>query len=172
MADTGDAVPPSRDGTTGPGGAVEGAVRSSLALVDTWIHWDGRPFVSEDGDRIYTPHKAVRRIADHLVDHLAETEALLAGLDTQPDRWHGSLVTLDSDWARFTEVDRDEAHERLPRLARTFALRLSSVGPDEWDRPRGRNWTLREIAEHLTGVLWYAEQIGDLTTRGRAGGPP
>jgi len=146
-----------------PGAAVEDAVRRSLALVDTWLHWDGRPRVSEDGDRVYTPHKAVRRIADHLIDHLAEVEALLAGVGTQPDAWHGSLVTLESDHARFTEADRDEAHQRLPRLARTFALRLAAAGPDEWDRPHGDHWTLRAIAEHLTGVLWYAEQVGDLS---------
>jgi hypothetical protein len=150
--------------TENPGAAVEEAVRDCLALVDTWIHWDGRPLVSEDGDRIYTPHKAVRRIADHLVDHLAEVEALLAGVETQPDAWHGSLLTLDSDWARFTEGDRDEAYQRLPRLARTFALRLAAAGPDAWDAPRGEHWTLRGIADHLTGVRWYAEQVGDLRT--------
>ncbi len=149
--------------TENPGVVVEEAVRRSLDLMDTWIHRDGRPRVSEDGDRIYTPHKAVRRIADHLVDHLAEVEAQLAGVETQPDAWHGSLLTFESDWARFTEGDRDEARQRLPRLARTFALRLSAAGPDEWDRPRGDSWTLRAIADHLTGVLWYAEQVGDLS---------
>jgi hypothetical protein len=145
-----------------PGAALEDAVGRCLALVDTWIHWDGHPRVSEDGDRVYTPAKAVRRIADHLLDHLAEVEAVLGGVGTQPDAWHGSLVTLESDWARFTELDRDEAHERLPRLARTFSLRLTAAGADEWDRPRD-GWTLREIADHLTGVLWYAEQVGDLS---------
>jgi hypothetical protein len=151
--------------TDSPGAAVEEAVRRSLALIDTWLHWDGRPLVSEDGDRVYTPHKAVRRIADHLLDHLAEMEALLAGADTQPDGWHGSLLTLATDLASFTEADRDEAHQRLPRLARTFALRLAAAGPEEWDRPRGDHWTLRAIADHLTGVLWYAEQVGDLSGR-------
>ena len=149
-----------------PGLVVEDAVRRSLLLVDTWIHWDGRPRVSEDGDRVYTPHKAARRIADHLVDHLAEVEALLAGADTQPDDWHGSLLTFASDLVPFTEADRHEAHQRLPRLARTFALRLERAGPDEWDRSRGSHWSLREIAEHLTGVLWYAEQVGDLSRSG------
>jgi hypothetical protein len=149
--------------TDDPGAAVEDAVRRSLALVDTWIHWDGRPHVSADGDRVYTPAKAVRRIADHLVDHLAEVEAVLAGVPTQPDGWHGSLVTVESDWARFTEVDRDEAHQRLSRLARTFSLRLGAAGPEQWDLSRGEGWTLREIADHLTGVLWYAEQVGDLS---------
>jgi hypothetical protein len=155
--------------TENPGAVVEEAVRRSLDLMDTWIHWDGRPRVSEDGDRIYTPHKAVRRIADHLVDHLAEVEAQLAGVETQPDAWHGSLLTFESDWARFTEGDRDEARQRLPRLARTFALRLAAAGPDEWDRPRGDSWTLRAIADHLTGVLWYAEQVGDLSPSAAGG---
>jgi DNA-binding transcriptional MerR regulator len=148
--------------TDNPGEAVEAAVRRSLDLAATWLHWDGSPRVSEDGDRIYTPHKAVRRIADHLVDHLAEVEALLAGVDSQPDGWHASLLTLETDWARFTEADRDEAEQRLVRLARTFSLRLAAAGPEEWDRPRAGHWTLREIADHLTGVLWYAEQVGDL----------
>jgi len=120
-----------------PGTALEDAVGRALVLVDTWLHWDGLPRLSEDGDRIYTPHKAVRRIADHLIDHLAEVEALLAGADTQPDNWHASLLTLESDSARFTE--------------------------SEWDRTHEGHWTLREIADHLTGVLWYAEQVGDLS---------
>jgi hypothetical protein len=150
------------DSPGNPGLVVEDAVRRALVLVDTWLAWDRVPRVSKEGDRIYTPHKAVRRIADHLIDHLAEVECLLAGVETQPDAWHASLLTLDSDWARFTEGDRDEAHQRLPRLARTFALRLAAAGPAEWDRPRGEHWTLREIADHLTGVLWYAEQVGDL----------
>jgi hypothetical protein len=71
-------------------------------------------------------------------------------------------VTLDADWARFTELDLDEARQRLRRLGRTFALRLDAAGPDAWDLPRGENWTLREIAEHLTGIRWYADQVGRL----------
>lgn len=148
--------------TDNPGEAVEAAVRRALDLSATWLHWDGAPRVSGDGERVYTPHKAVRRIADHLIDHLAEVEALLAGVDSQPDGWHGSLLTLEADWARFSEADRDEAHQRLTRLGRTFSLRLAAAGSQEWDRPRDGHWTLREIADHLTGVLWYAEQVGDL----------
>jgi hypothetical protein len=145
-----------------PGAQVESAVEHCLEVAVTWLRWDGRPRVSEDGDRIYTPHKAVRRIADHIVDHLAEVEALLAGVETTPDDWHASLVTLDADWARFTELDLDEARQRLTRLGRTFALRLAAAGPDEWNVSRGDNWSLRTIAEHLTGIRWYADQVGRL----------
>ena len=65
-------------------------------------------------------------------------------------------------WARFSEQDLEEAQQRLRRLGMTFALRIAAAGPDEWDRPRTPNWTLREICEHLTGVVWYAEQVGRL----------
>jgi hypothetical protein len=146
-----------------PGAGIEAAVARTLELAATWIGWDGRPRVSDDGERIYTPHKAVRRQADHLLDHLAEVEAVVAGAPTQPDVWHGSLVTTPADLAPFTEIDLDEARQRLTRLARTFRLRLLAAGPGEWDRPRA-GWTLREIAEHLSSS-WYAEQVGDLAVR-------
>lgn len=145
-----------------PGALVEEAVEHCLEVAATWLAWTGRPAVSDAGDRIYTPCKAIRRIGDHLVDHLAEVEALLAGVPTRPDHWHASLVTVDADWARFTELDLDEARERLSRLGRTFALCLAAAGPGEWDLPRGENWTLREIAEHLAHIRWYADQMGRL----------
>jgi len=154
---------------TNPAEAVEAAVEHCLTLAATWLRWDGRPLVAEGGARIYTPHKAVRRTADHIVDHLAEVEALLAGVPTQPDEWHASLITLETDWARFTEADLDEARQRLRRLGRTFALRYAAAGQDEWDVPRGDNWTLREIAEHLAGTSWYADQVGDLSRRPATG---
>ncbi|MGZ4596982.1 MAG: hypothetical protein ACXV3V_08650 [Actinomycetes bacterium] len=80
-----------------PAEAVVEAVERSLTLARTWLAWDGRPRVTEDGARIYTPAKVIRRTGDHLVDHLAEVEAVLAGEPTQPDGWHGSLVTVDAD---------------------------------------------------------------------------
>ena len=151
-----------------PGVGIEAAVARTLKLAATWIGWDGKPRVSEDGERIYTPHKVVRRQADHLLDHLAEIEAVLAGVPTEPDAWHASLVTTHADFAPFTDVDLDEARQRLTRLARTFRLRLLAAGPDEWDRPR-EGWTLRKIAEHLSSS-WYAEQVGDLSQRDRRAG--
>jgi hypothetical protein len=121
-----------------PGWAVEEATRRVLVLASTWLAWDGRGRLAEDGRRVYTPHNAVRRYADHLVDHLAQVEALLAGVPTRPNRWHESAVTFEADWARFTEADLAEATERLTRLSTTFRLRLLSAGEQEWDRPRVR----------------------------------
>jgi hypothetical protein len=151
-----------------PADLVAAGIQRFLELARTWLAWDGRPLVSEDGDRVYTPNKAVRRQADHLVDHLAEIEARLAGAPAEPDRWHGSLVTVARDWAAFTEADLNEATQRLRRLGQLYVLRFAAAGEPEWDRPRDPNWTLRAIAEHLADP-WYAQQVGDLSPAGRAG---
>lgn len=66
-----------------PAGVVTGMVDYVLLMAETWPEWDGVPAetpVEGEPPRLYTPHKAIRRVADHLVDHLAELEARLAGL--------------------------------------------------------------------------------------------
>jgi hypothetical protein len=56
-----------------------------------------------------------------------------------------------------------EARSRLIRLARCYLPRYQVAGPAAWDEPRGEAWALREIAEHVSGVTYYAEQIGRLS---------
>ena len=128
----------------------------------------GRPIARtmEDGTpNTWTPHKALRRIADHLVDHLHQVEALLAGAAPVPDEWLGGTVTLDGDWARFTEPDYAEACSRLRRGGRWYVLRYQAAGAGAWDRPQPGAWTLREIAEHVAEVTYYADQVGSLAGR-------
>jgi hypothetical protein len=149
------------DGSGGnPGSLVGPAVEHVLKIASTWYAWDGRPVATDEN--VWTPQKALRRVQDHLLDHLAEVEALLANAPTIPDTWYGRTVTIDSDWARFTETDLAEARSRLSRLAQLYELRFAAAGPAEWDSPRTPAWTLREIAEHVAGVTWYADQIGTL----------
>jgi hypothetical protein len=140
-------------------------VDTVLDLVDTWPAWDGEPRPVDD--RIYTPHKAVRRVADHMIDHmidhLAEVEARLAGQPTIPDRWHASAITTPADLAPFTEADRDEAHSRLERLAQIWRVRLGALDDETLDRRDGDAWTIREVAFHLAESVYYAEAVGDLS---------
>jgi hypothetical protein len=151
-----------------PASLVPDAVDDVLRLAATWLAWDGAPRFG-DGNA-WTPHKALRRVADHLLDHLAEIEALLAGEPTVPDTWHGRAVTLESDWARFTEADLDEAASRLRRYALLYRIRLGGLPAHELDRSRAQAWTLRQIAHHVANVTYYARQVGDLTADARRSG--
>jgi hypothetical protein len=132
------------------------AVDEVLAAAEAWLAWDGRA-VCSDGNA-WTPHKCLRRVTDHLLDHLAEIECRLAGQPTVPDRWHGRRLTLDADWARFTEADLDEATSRLTRLAATYRARLSTLDPDTLDAA-GDGWTIRQIVHHVSNVTWYAHRL-------------
>ena len=43
-----------------------------------------------------------------------------------------------------------------------YLLTYEMAGPAAWDAPRDPAWTLREIAEHVSGVCAYAEYAGNL----------
>lgn len=160
-----DEVPATDD--RDPALLVPEAVAEVLRLAASWLRWDGTPAYGDEN--VWTPHKAMRRVCDHLLDHLAEIDALVAGAPSLPDTWRGRTVTLDCDWARFTEADLDEARSRLLRYAELYRLRLQGLAPD-LDRPRAEGWTVRQIAHHVSQVTYYARQVGDLTPA--AGGAP
>ncbi|MEU6099259.1 hypothetical protein [Streptomyces flaveolus] len=156
MSDTNTAT-----ATLTPADAVTGMVDHVLALAATWTGWDGEP--AHVDDRIYTPHKAVRRVADHLIDHLAELEARLAGERPLPDHWHASVITTDADRAPFTREDLEEARSRLTRLARIWANRLDALTGEQLDHSPGEGWSFREIALHVAESAYYADAVGDLS---------
>ncbi|GAA2150781.1 hypothetical protein [Actinomadura napierensis] len=145
-----------------PASVVTGTIDHVLALAATWPAWDGRPRHTDE--RLYTPHKAIRRVTDHLIDHLAELEARLAGQETIPDHWHASASTTPADLATFTDHDLDEAKSRLTRLGLIWATRLNALTPDHLDHSPGEGWTFRQIAFHLTESTYYADAVGNLTT--------
>lgn len=144
-----------------PSAAVTGMVDHVLTLAATWPNWDGG--LAHVDDRVYTPHKAIRRVADHLIDHLAELEARLAGEQPQPDRWHASALTAEADLAPFTPRDLDEARGRLTRLARIWVNRLDALSEEQLDHSPGEGWSFRELARHLEGSTYYADAVGDLS---------
>ncbi|MFD5448941.1 hypothetical protein [Streptomyces sp. NPDC127100] len=147
--------------TLAPADAVTGMVDHVLALAATWTGWDGEP--AHVDDRVYTPHKAVRRVTDHLIDHLAELEARLAGEQPQPDHWHASGITTDADRAPFTQEDLEEARSRLTRLARIWANRLDALSGEQLDDSPGEGWSFRELATHVAESAYYADAVGDLS---------
>ncbi|HTT50703.1 MAG TPA: hypothetical protein VMH35_04825 [Streptosporangiaceae bacterium] len=42
-------------------------------------------------------------------------------------------------------------------------LRYPERGAAAWDVPLPGAWTLREIAEHVAEVTYYADQVGELS---------
>ncbi|MFF7994231.1 hypothetical protein ACFZDG_31180 [Kitasatospora xanthocidica] len=150
----------------GPGKAelaalVPEMVDHVLTLAATWTAWDGCPVVNADG-RTYTPHKAVRRVADHLLDHLAELDARLAGEPTEPDHWHASNATTPADLAPFTAADLDEARSRLTRLAGIWSRRVAALPDAVLDDSPGTGWSFRRIVGHVAESGYYADSVGDL----------
>ncbi|MGW1193323.1 hypothetical protein [Streptomyces sp. NPDC002559] len=153
-----------------PAQVVTDMVDHVLALAGTWTAWDGRPVPADD--RLYTPHKAIRRVADHMIDHLAEMEARLVGEETRPDHWHASAITTAADLAPFTGADLDEARSRLTRLARIWANRLDVLEPGVLDRSPGTGWTFRGLAFHVAESAYYADCVGALPADGTSGPVP
>jgi hypothetical protein len=145
-----------------PATIIPVAVAEVLDVAETWLGWNGRAVHAEGN--AWTPHKALRRVADHLLDHLAEIECRLAGQPTRPDEWHGRMVTTDADFARFTEIDLDEATSRLTRLAACYQARVGGLDTATLDaRPDERTWTIREVVHHVSHVTAYAQMLGRLS---------
>ncbi len=150
-------TPPGTDARD-PATLVTQAVADVLARAESWLGWDGKPVLCDAN--VWTPHKVLRRVADHLLDHLAELECRLAGQPTLPDRWHGRMATTEADFARFTEIDLDEATSRLTRLAACYQARLSTVASEDLDAATQGAWTLRQVVHHVSGVATaYADML-------------
>lgn len=125
--------------------------------------WAGTPIevpVEGEPPRVYTPHEAVRRVADHLLDHVAELDARVAGVPTEPDEWHGSMVTTPADLAPFTIEDLNEARSRLRRLAQMWDVRLGALSDEDLDANVDGAWTLRQVALHVIESVFYADSVG------------
>jgi hypothetical protein len=146
-----------------PADAIDDMVRHVLGLAETWTSWDGTPRSS--GGRAFAPHKAIRRVTDHMIDHLAQLQAHVAGIEPPPDRWHGSTTTTANDLAPFQREDADEARSRLERLALLWRLALAEVPLGDLDRAHGDAYTPREMAFCAAASVEYADAVGDLAVR-------
>ena len=139
---------------SGPSRATEAedcngnGIEDTLEVMDRWAGWNGTG--TRGGGSVWTPHKSTRRIVDHLVDHIAQIECRIAGVAPVADTWRGRRMTVDADWARYTELDFEEARARIRRLAQVLSLRIAAH-PELWDE--GGEWSLRGIVDHLIQAM-------------------
>ncbi|MDL2335428.1 MAG: hypothetical protein QFC55_05305 [Chloroflexota bacterium] len=147
-----------------PADAIDQMVADALAMAETWTAWDGRPIpvATDYGERLYTPHKAIRRFNDHMIDHLAQLQAELIGQPTVADTWQASRFTSTADMAPFTAEDLLEARNRFERLAGMWRATLATIPPDKMDVAKGRDYTPRELAFHTLESMDYANHVGNL----------
>jgi hypothetical protein len=106
-----------------PDGRGGAGPRRDMAIVG----WEADPRLGRE----YAPHKVIRRVTDHMIDHLAQFDARIAGGPSLPDEWHASSVTTQADMAPFSRGDLDEARSRLRRLAQIWRIRLQQLPEDE-----------------------------------------
>jgi hypothetical protein len=104
--------------------------------------------------------KAIRRVTDHVLDHLAEIQARCTGHEPLPDNWHHSAYTTVADRAPFGPADLNEARERLRRLAQLWRITVESIRPEILDSALVGQMTLRELATHTAGSKVYANVLG------------
>lgn len=90
---------------------VPDAVEEVLRLAGTWLAWDGSPRYG-DGN-VWTPHKALLRVGDDLLDHLAATNANADFVFTEWDR-----CTRADDIDRQLEPYTQDARFESPLVAR------------------------------------------------------
>src|SRR5256885_13741244 len=67
------------------------ATEDALERAASWIGWNGRSTLSLGN--AWTPNKALRRITDHLVDHIAQVEGRLGREAPVADPWGGRSGT-------------------------------------------------------------------------------
>jgi thioester reductase-like protein len=143
-----------------PADIVPAMIADVLALARTWTNWNGVPVIV-DG-RTMTPHKAIRRVVDHTIDHLAEAVARINHTEPLIDHWHHSANTTPADLAPFTAEDLNEAVERLTRLAQLWQITYTPLVDATLDATIPEAMTLREIARHAEESIVYATTIGTL----------
>ncbi len=118
------------------------------------------------GDWAYTPRKALRRVLDHVLDHLNQIDQWLVwrrdGVTPTPtDGWTPSQVTLPEDRLALASEDLEAWLWRIDQATRLFIQRVARLSTDEldWQPPDG-GWSLRRVAHHVArDEVFYAASL-------------
>lgn len=126
------------------------------------------PISARDG-YVYpmTPRKVLRRVLDHLLDHLNQIDQWIAWQDhgimpVPTDGWTPSAVTLDDDTLPLTEADLSAWLWRIDLVVGLLTTRASHLTRAQWDwQPPDGGWTLRRVIHHVARTYGYAAWLDE-----------
>lgn len=114
-----------------------------------------------------TPRKALRRVLDHLLDHLNQIEQWVlwqrdGSIPVPTDGWVGSSVTLDDDRPPLSSQELAAWLWRIDLSVQLLAQRVSALDLEQLDwQPPNAGWTLRKILHHVaSGAILYTIWFG------------
>lgn len=127
------------------------------------LQYDPARLVVADEEHSYTPRKILRRVLDHVLDHLNQIEQWLAwqqqGLVPTPtDGWATSGETLPEDLRPLSSAELHAWLWRIDVAVGLIAQRAQHLSSEQldWAPPDG-GWTLRQALHHLAGAeVYYA----------------
>jgi hypothetical protein len=103
----------------------------------------------------YTPRKPLRRVLDHVLDHLNQIDQWQRWrrdgvIPTPTDGWAPSTVTLPEDRLPLTIADLEAWLWRIDQAVRLLIQRAATLSDDEldWQPPDG-GWPLRRVFHHV-----------------------
>jgi hypothetical protein len=116
----------------------------------------------------YTPHKILRRVLDHALDHLNQIDQWLAWrrdgvVPTPTDGWVGSTETLPEDRLPLLPPDLDAWLWRIDQAARLLRQRAAGLSAEELDwLPPDGGWPLRRVLHHVAQTeLLYSTPLDE-----------
>lgn len=126
------------------------------------------PISARDG-YVYpmTPRKVLRRVLDHLLDHLNQIDQWVAWQDhgivpVPTDGWAPSAVKLDDDTLPLTEADLSAWLWRIDLVVGLLTTRTSHLTPAQWDwQPPDGGWNLRRVIHHVARTYGYAAWLDE-----------
>jgi hypothetical protein len=116
----------------------------------------------------YTPRKPLRRVLDHVLDHLNQIDQWQRWrrdgvIPTPTDGWAPSTVTLPEDRLPLTAVDLEAWLWRIDQAVRLLVQRAATLSDDELDwQPPDCGWPLRRVLHHVArSELLYAASFDE-----------
>jgi len=138
----------------------------ALPYLERLTHFGTAQVVIDEDGRTFTPRKILRRVLDHMIDHLNQIEQWIvwqssAVTPIPADGWIGSAETLPEDLFVLTDRELSAWLWRIDIMVQTIVKRLANITSEQqhWPPPDG-GWSIYTIIYHLAWAhVYYATAL-------------